>query len=86
MDEQLFHVDKYSFKDSFEALLELDFSSHLKILDFISSLTLLGKYYFLKDFLSLMICFCYYLLTSDRDKIISVSKLLEWLLWKSVFT
>jgi hypothetical protein len=86
MDEQLFYVDQNSFKDSFVALLESYFSHHPKISNFINSPALLGEYCFLKEFLSLLLHFSYYLLVSGKDKIISILKLLEWLLWKSTFT
>jgi hypothetical protein len=89
MNEQLFSVDQHfsdlGFKDLVAALMESYISNHLKISDFISP-AFTGEYGFLKDFLSLLICFSYYLFISDRDKIISVLKLLEWLLWKSAFT
>jgi hypothetical protein len=80
------YVSDLGFKDPFAALMESYISDHLKISDFIYSSTLPGEYCFLKDFLSLLLYFSYYLLISDRDKIISVLKLLEWLLWKSSFT
>jgi hypothetical protein len=89
MDEHFFpedqHVSDLGFKDSFAALLESSFSDFLKISDFISP-AFTGEYGFLKDSLSLLVYLCFYLLISDRDKIISVLKLLEWLLWKSAFT
>jgi hypothetical protein len=90
MDEKLFSVDQYvsnlGFKDPVATLMESYVPDYLKISDFFNSLTLPGEYCFLKDFLSLLICFRYFLLISDRDKIISVLKLLEWLLWKFGFT
>ena len=78
-------VSDLGFKDSFAALLESSFSDFLKILFFISP-SFTSEYGFLKDSLSLLVYFCFYVLVNDRDKIILVLKLLEWLLWKSAFT
>jgi len=83
MDEHVFY---FSFKDSFAALLEIYISDHLKILDFIYSPALSGEYCFLKEFLSLLLHFRYHFLISCIDKIFSVLKFLEWLLWKFTFT
>jgi hypothetical protein len=60
-------------------------SYFLKISDFINSPTLLGEHCFLESILPLFY-FSYYLLISGRDEIISVSKLLEWFMWKYSFT
>jgi hypothetical protein len=90
MDEQLFSVDQHAsdigFKDPFAALLESYVSNFLKISNFIISLIPMGEYGFLKELMSLLLYLCYYSLISDIDEIILVIKLLEWLLWKSVFT
>jgi hypothetical protein len=59
---------------------------NLKISDFLNSLAFLGEYSFLNELLSLLLYFRRQRLIRDRDKIISVLKLLEWLLWKSTFT
>jgi hypothetical protein len=73
MDEQLFFVEKHvsdlGFKDPIAALMKSYISDHLKISDFISP-EFTGKYGFLKDFLSQLICLSYYLFISDRDNII----------------
>ena len=85
MDEQLFYIDQPGFKDPVAALMESYNLDHLKISDFTSP-TLLGEYGFSKDSLSLILYLSYYQMISDRDKVISVLKLLEWVLWKFSFT
>jgi hypothetical protein len=80
------HDCDHGFEDPVAALLESYLSNSLKISDFIISPALVGEYDFLKEFLSLLLYFCYYQLISGRDEIISVMKLLEWLLWKFSFT
>jgi hypothetical protein len=60
-------------------LIELYISDPLQVSDLIHSSISAGEYEF-------MICFSYFLLSSDRDKVITVLKLLRWLLWKSTFT
>ena len=90
MDEQLFFVDQHAsdigFKDPFAALLESYVSNFLKNSNCIISLILIGEYGFLKEFMSLLLHFCYDSLINDIDEIISIIKLLEWLLWKYAFT
>jgi hypothetical protein len=90
IDVQLFpeeqHVSYLLFKDPVAAFMELYFSESLKVSDFFSLPVFLGKYGFLKDFLSLLFHVKHYLLISDKDEISSVLKLLGWLLWKSTFT
>jgi len=89
-NEQLFSVDQHAsdlgFKDPFATLLESYVLDFIKISNCIISSILMGKYGFLKDFMSFLLYFYYYSLISDIDEIISVIKLLEWLLWKSSFT
>jgi hypothetical protein len=80
------HVSNLSFKDPVAAYMESYVSDFLKISDFIISPIFMGEYGFLKEFMSLLLYFCYYSLISGIDEIISVIKLLEWLLWKSAFT
>jgi hypothetical protein len=80
------HVSDLGFKDPVTALMELYISDHPKISDFFNSSTLPSEYCFIKEFISLLLHFRYHLLISDRDKVISVLKLLEWLLWKSAFS
>jgi hypothetical protein len=46
----------------------------------------LGEYGFLNGFLSLLLNFRNQLLIGDMGEIISIFKLLGWLLWKSSFT
>jgi hypothetical protein len=75
-----------SFEDPVLSLLESYLLYSLKILDFIISSALVGEYDSLKEILSLFLFSYYYLLISGIDGIISVMKLLEWLLWKFVFT
>jgi hypothetical protein len=90
MDEELFFVDQHAsdfgFKDLFAALLESYVSKFLKISYFIISPTFMGESCFMKDSISLLLYLCHYLLINGMDDIISVNKLLEWLLWKSDFT
>jgi hypothetical protein len=90
MDEQFFSIDQDIFylglKDPFAALLGSYFSSYQNISYYIYSPSLTGEFCFLKGFLLLLLYFRHYLLISGMDKIISVLKLLEWLIWKSAFT
>jgi hypothetical protein len=90
MDEQFFSINQDIFylglKDPFAALLGSYFSSYRNISDYIYSPSLTGEFCFLKGFLLLLLYFRHYLLISGMDKIISVLKLLEWLIWKSAFT
>jgi hypothetical protein len=75
-----------NFRDPVANLIELLISNPIKVLDFIHSSISIGEYEFLKVYLLLLICFSYFLLSSDRDKVIMVLKLLKWLLWKYAFT
>jgi hypothetical protein len=72
--------------DPIAIYMESYVSDFLKISNCIISPILMGEYGFLKEFMSLLLYFYYYSLISDIDEIISVIKLLEWLLWKSSFT
>jgi hypothetical protein len=73
-------------QDPVAAFMDLCFSKSLEISDFLSLPEFPGKYGFLKELLLLLIHGKYQLLSSDRDKVSSVLKLLGWLLWKSTFT
>jgi hypothetical protein len=79
MDEAF--IDQYvfdlGFKDLVASLMESYFSDHLKVSDFIYLPVLSDEYCFLKEFLSLLLYFRYYLLISGMDKIFLVLKLLE---------
>jgi hypothetical protein len=90
MVEQEFFVDQHvfdlPFKDPVAAFMESYIPENPKISDFLSSHMFLGEYGFLNEFLSLLLHFRNHLLIGDRDKVLSVLKLLEWLLWKSTFT
>ena len=90
IDVQLFfeeqQVTYLPLKDPVAAFMDLYFSKNLEISDFFILPVFSGKYGFLKDFLLLLIHVKYQLLSSDRDKVSSVLKLLGWLLWKSSFT
>ena len=83
MNQNAFDLD---FRDLMVDLIELLISDPVKALDFIHSSISIGEYDFLKGYLLLLIWFIYFLLRSDRDKVITVLKLLKWLLWKSAFT
>jgi hypothetical protein len=90
IDVQFFPEDQYvsdlCFQDPVAAFMESYISGNLKISDFFSSLMFTGEYSFLNEFYSLLLHFQHQLLSSDRDKVSSVLKLLGWLLWKSTFT
>ena len=75
----------YGFEDPVAALLQSYLSDSLTFSDFIISPILVGEHDSLKEFQSLLSHFCYSLLISGIDEIISVIKLLEWLLWKTTF-
>jgi len=90
MDEKLFSMDQHAsnlgFKDPIAAYMESYVSYFMKISDYIISSIFMGEYSFLKEFMSLLLYFCYYSLINDIYGIISVLKLCEWLLWKASFT
>ena len=90
IDVQLFskeqHVTYLPFKDPVAAFMDVYFSKDLKISDFLSLSLFVGKYSFMNEFYSPFLHFKHQLLSSDRDKVSSVLKLLGWLLWKSTFT
>jgi len=77
MEGQFFFINQnvsdLDFRDPVGDLIELYISDPLQVLDLIHSSISVGEY----DFL---ICFSYFLLSSDRDKVITVLKLLRWLL------
>jgi hypothetical protein len=72
--------------DPIAIYMESYVSDFLKISNCIISPILTGKYGFMNDLMLLLLYFFYYSLISGIDEIISVIKLLEWLLWKSTFT
>jgi hypothetical protein len=90
MFEHMFSMDQHvydlRFKDPVAAFMESYFSENSKISDFFNSSMFLGEYGFLNGFLSLLLNFRHQLLIGDMHEIISVLKLLGWLLWKSSFT
>jgi hypothetical protein len=83
MNQNAFDLD---FRDPMVDLIELLISDPMKVPYFIHSSIYTSEYDFLKAYLLLLICFSYFLLSSDRNKVITVLKLLRWLLWKSTFT
>jgi hypothetical protein len=83
LDQQVFYL---GFEDPVAVVMESYFSNSLKISDFIIPPAYQGEYDFPKNFLWLLIYLCCYLLISCRDEIISVIKLLSWLLWKFSYT
>jgi hypothetical protein len=80
------HVYDLGFKDPVATFMESYISENLKISYFLNSSAFLGEYGFLNKFLSLLLHFKHHLLVSEKYEIISVLKLLGWLLWKSAFT
>ena len=88
--EQGFFVDQHvfdlGFKDLMASFMDSYFSENLKISDLLRLPLFMGKYGFLKKFLSLLLHVKHHLLISDKDEISSVFKLFGWLLWKSTFT
>jgi hypothetical protein len=76
------HVYDLGFKDPVAAFMEQYLSENPKNLDFLSSQMFPGGYGFLNDFLSLLLNFRHHLLIGNMDEIISVLKLIGWLLWK----
>jgi hypothetical protein len=80
------NVFDLGFRDPVVSLMELYILDPLKISDFVYSSVFTSEYSFLKVYLSLLISFSYFLLSNDRDKVISVLRLLQWLLWKFVYT
>jgi hypothetical protein len=90
MVEQVFSLDQHvyelSFKDPMATFMESYISENLKFSDFLNSQMFPGGYGFLNKFLSLLLHFKHHLLIGGMDEIISVLKLLGWLLWKSSFT
>jgi hypothetical protein len=90
MVEKVFSMDQHvydlGFKDSMAAFMESYISENLKISNFLKSSALTGEYGFLNKFLSLLLHFKHHMLINEKDEIISVLKLLGWMLWKSSFT
>jgi hypothetical protein len=90
MAEQEFFVDQHVFDLPFKylvaAFMESYFPENLEISNFFISHMFLGEYGFLNEFLSLLLHFINHVLIGDKDKVLSILKLLEWLLWKSAFT
>jgi hypothetical protein len=90
IDIQLFpedqHVSDLCFKDPVAAFIESYISEKLKVSDFFSLHMFSGEFGFVNGFLSFLLHFKHQLLISVNDEIISVLKLLGWLLWKSTFT
>jgi hypothetical protein len=90
MVEQVFSMDQHvydlGFKDPVATFMESYISENLKFSYFLSSQMFPGGYGFLNEFLSLLLHFRHHLLIGGMDEIISVLKLLGWLLWKSTFT
>jgi hypothetical protein len=80
------HVYELGFKDPVATFMESYISENLKFSDFLNSQMFPGEYGFLNKFLSLLLYFKHHLLINEKDEIISVLKLLGWLLWKSSFT
>jgi hypothetical protein len=79
-------VSDPSFKDPVAAFIESYISEKLKVSDFFSLHMFPIEFGFVNDFLSLLLHFKHQLLISKNDEIISVLKLLGWMLWKSSFT
>jgi hypothetical protein len=90
IDVHFFPEDQYvsdlCFQDPVAAFMESYISRNLKISDFFISLMFTGEYSFFNEFYSLLLHFQHQLLSSDRDKVSLVLKLLGWLLWNSAFT
>ena len=76
----------HGFDDPVAAYMESYVSNLMKISDFSNSPVLRSECDSRKKFLSMLSFFYYFLLSSLLDEIISVIKMLEWLLWKSTFT
>ena len=79
-------VSNLSFKDPVAAFIESYFSEKLKVSDFFRLHMLSCEFGFVNGFLSFLSHLKHQLLISVNDEIISVLKLLGWLLWKSTFT
>ena len=80
------HVSYLCFKDRVAAFMESYIPENLKISYFLNLSTFPGEYDFLNEFLPLLLHFKHQLLISDKEKVSSILKLLEWLLWKPTFT
>ena len=76
----------FQFHDPLNEYIELHFSNTLEHAKLIFLSACPGEYGFLNEFLSLLLHFKHHLLINGIDEIISVLKLLEWLLWKFSFT
>ena len=74
------------FKDLVATFIESYFSEKLKVSYFFNLHMLSGEFGFVNGFLSFLSHLEHQLLISVNDEIISVLKLLGWLLWKSTFT
>jgi hypothetical protein len=82
-DQQVF---EFSFKDPVAAFIESYISENLKVSDFFSLHVFLVEFGCVNNFYSLLLHFKHQVLINRKDEIITVLKLLGWLLWKSAFT
>jgi hypothetical protein len=79
-------VSDFCFKDPVAVFIECYISENLKASDFLNLSVFPSEFGFVNNFLSFLLHFKRRLLISVNDEIISVLKLLGWLLWKSTFT
>jgi hypothetical protein len=79
-------ISDISFKDPVATFIESYISENMKTSDLLNLSVFLDDFGFVNDFLSLMLHFKHQILISEDDEIISVLKLLGWMLWKFVFT
>jgi hypothetical protein len=90
IDIQLFpeyqQISDFSFKDPVAAFIELYISERLKVSDFFSLHVFFAEFGCANNFYPLLLHFKHQVLINRKDEIITVLKLLGWLLWKSAFT
>ena len=80
------HVSEMCIKDPVAAFIESYVSRKMEFLDFLNLLVFPEDFGVVNIFLSLLLHFKHQILISKDDEIISVLKLLGWLLWKFSFT
>ena len=83
---EVHHVSKMCLKDPVAAFIESYVSGKMEFLDFLNLSVFPEDFAVVNNFLSLLLHFKHKILISKDDEIISVLKLIGWMLWKFAFT
>jgi len=79
-------ISDISFKAPGASFIESYILENMKTYNLLNLSVFPDDFGFVNDFLSLLLHFKHQILISENDEIISVLKLLGWLLWKFAFT